>query len=214
MFYNVLFLLLVVVLLWLSILKLTSYLHKMWYFKTKCYFKMRSPEVYSSQWVLWGNTVKPTKSLIYRSYDVTQFYQTKKKKETRLFHCPISRMIPLASVLPLFLVLLCFPSVPLSEATAPPLFSQTGWPSSGPHAVWKLLHCIGKSVGGTKEEEEQGAVVEVIRKPDPWLGFKGNWISLQCLLISQECCWSPWYYSEFKLRYHGDTALPPHAIKS
>lgn len=192
MFYNILFFLLVVVL-WLSILKLTSYLHNMWYFKTKCSFKMRSPEVYSSQWVVRGNTVKPPKSLIYRY----MWCSTVLSKKTRLLHCPISRMIPLASVLPLFLVLLCFPSVPLSEATAPPLFSQTGWPSSGPHAVWKLLHCIGKSVGGTKEEEEQGAVVEVIRKPDPWLGFKGNWISLQCLLISQECCWSPWYYSEF-----------------
>lgn len=52
-------------------------------------------------------------------------------------------------------------------------------------------------MGGTKEEEEQGAVVEVIRKPDPWLAFKGNWISLQCLLISQECGWSPWGCSEF-----------------
>lgn len=52
-------------------------------------------------------------------------------------------------------------------------------------------------MGGTKEEEEQGAVVEVIRKPDPWLAFKGNWISLQCLLISQECGWSPWCCSEF-----------------
>ena len=33
-------------------------------------------------------------------------------------------------------------------------------------------------MGGTKEEEEKGAVVEVIRKPDPQLSFKGNWISL------------------------------------
>lgn len=45
-------------------------------------------------------------------------------------------------------------------------------------------------MGGTKEEEEQGAVVEVIRKPDPQLGFKGNWISLQYLLISLDYCWS------------------------
>lgn len=46
-------------------------------------------------------------------------------------------------------------------------------------------------MGGDKEEEEeQGAMVEVIRKPDPRLSFKENWISLQCLLISQEYCWS------------------------
>lgn len=38
-------------------------------------------------------------------------------------------------------------------------------------------------MGGTKEEEEQGAVVGVIGKPDPWLGFKGNWIS--AVLIDQ-----------------------------
>lgn len=38
-------------------------------------------------------------------------------------------------------------------------------------------------MGGTKEEEEQGAVVEVIRKPDPQLGFKGSEIS--AVLIDQ-----------------------------
>lgn len=65
-----------------------------------------------------------------------------------------------------------------------PLFSKTCRPSSSQHVVWKVLHCIGKSTRGTKEGEEQGAMVEVIRKPDPWLSFKGNWISLQCILIS------------------------------
>lgn len=38
----------------------------------------------------------------------------------RLLCHPISRMIAFPSVLPLFLVLLCFPSVPLTEATTPP----------------------------------------------------------------------------------------------
>lgn len=42
--------------------------------------------------------------------------------------------------------------------------------------------------GQKRRGEKQGAVLEVIRTLDPCMGFKGNWISLQCLLISQECC--------------------------
>lgn len=39
-------------------------------------------------------------------------------------------------------------------------------------------------MGGTKEEAKQGAVVEVIRKPDPRLGFKGE-LDLSAVLIDQ-----------------------------
>lgn len=96
--------------------------------------------------------------------------------------CFNSRIIGFPSVLQFFLFSFVFLQFPLPKPATPTLLR--------PHAVWKLLHCIEKSMGGTKEEEEQGAVVEVIRKPDPQLGFKGNWISLQYLLISLDYCWS------------------------
>lgn len=51
----------------------------------------------------------------------------------------------------------------------------------------KWLYCFRKSMGDN-EEEEEGAVLEVIRKPDPRLVFKGNW-DLSAVHIDQSGMW-------------------------
>lgn len=96
---------------------------------------------------------------------------------------------------PLALLPVSFPTIPFAViAAAAPSPALQNMPAQLRPACrleraplyWKIYEGGQKRGGGGREgwREEPGAVMGVIRKPDPPLGFKGNGISWQCVLIS------------------------------